>query len=105
MGKELTYQCVTSARWDLDKGLVEDLTTFSHSVNYTDLKEAIVSIIFKKFFKKIDLSLDRKKFLLDIKKQLEKMIVMYDLVDILSETLEDDLKEYFEEEAFEEWEG
>ena len=61
---------------------------FEYEVDYRDLEDAIVDII-------------ASSYLNGDKKKIKEFLDDFDLYDVLTEVLEDELRDYFEEEAFE----
>lgn len=89
MGKSFTYEIITEC------GYIENSDEydywgdeFEYEVDYRDLEDAIVDIIAEGYFN-------------GDKKLIKEFLDDYDLYDYLAEGLEDELRDYFEEEAFE----
>ena len=78
---------------DLDENGDYDTELFEYEVNYRKLDNAIVDIIYNDYFK--GTVADVKKF----KEQLKDLMSYLD-IDCIDEYFEDELKDYFEEEAF-----
>ena len=74
----------SNGEWDGDEGF-----WFSYDVDDDKLKKALLNLIDEYYFED---KLDYKNFM--------KLVRDFDLLDALIEGFEDDLKDYFEEEAF-----
>lgn len=89
MSKKFTYEIITEC------GYIENSDEydywgdeFEYEVDYRDVEDAIVDIVASGYFN-------------GDKKEIKEFLDDYDLYDYLAETLEDELHDYFEEEAFE----
>ena len=78
---------------DLDENGDYDTETVSYEPNMSEFNNAIVDIIYNDYFK--GTVADVKKF----KEQLKDLMSYLD-IDCIDEYFEDELKDYFEEEAF-----
>ena len=81
-----------SEETDEDFYETEEIT---YEADYDEVENAIVDIIAKGYFKNV--VIDKQTF----KKQLKDFLSDLDINDQLEEVFEDDLKEYFREEALE----
>ena len=99
MGKEFTYEKVISVRhdYDLDE-TVEGTEEFTYEADWKDVHNAIIDIVYGNNFRKMLATTHSEKNV--IKSCIKEFIEDHDLYDILEENLEEELKEYFEEEAF-----
>ena len=89
MGKTFKYEKIT------EYGYIENSdeydywgNEFEYEVDYCDLEDAIVDIV-------------ASAYLNGDKKKIKEFLDDFDLYNYLEETLEDELRDYFEEEAFE----
>ena len=84
---------------------------FDYTVNNDEIKDAISDIIFENHFKNIISNIPelkensdlRKNMFRNINKAIQNMINNCDLEDSLSEFYEDELKDYFEQDAMDSW--
>ena len=84
---------------------------FDYTVNNDEIKDAISDIIFENHFKNIISNIPelkensdlRKNMFRNINKAIQNMINNCDLADSLSEFYEDELKDYFEQDAMDSW--
>lgn len=65
----------------------------NYEVGNRDLEEAVVEIVYRNYFNHFDNK--------NLKKSIEYFISDFDLLDKLVEEFEDELHEYFREQAFE----
>lgn len=102
MGKVFNY--VASGRTFFDSGSDEVVTEgidFQYEVSWQECREALVNIIFRGYFKDLPMMMDKKEHVKACKKAIEKWISDYGIEEELLDAMEEDLKEYFEDEAFE----
>ena len=79
--------------WDGDEGF-----EFEYEVEDDELLDAVVDLVYEDYFMKTELA-DRCDYAVAVKRGLKKFIEDNDNLDELVEDYEDELKEYFEEEA------
>lgn len=79
--------------WDGDEGF-----GFEYEVEDEKLLEAVVDLVYEDYFMKTELA-DRCDYSIAVKRGLKKFIEDNDNLDELVEDYEDELKDYFEEEA------
>ena len=92
MGKTFTYERITECGYIANSDEYDYWgDEFEYEVDYRDLEDAIVDLI-------------APYYLNGDKERIREFLDDFDLYDKLSEILEDELRDYFEEEAFE-WYG
>ncbi len=104
MSKTFTYTRVIKSYYDRDLDeTAEDTENFQYEVEDQEIEDAIVDITFHNYFKKIPMVTDKREHISACKKAIAEFISEYDLYDILkkNEGMEEDLKDYFENDAFE----
>lgn len=79
--------------WDGDEGY-----WFEYEVEDDELLEAVVDLVYEDYFMKTELA-DRCDYAVAVKSGLKKFIEDNDNLDELVEDYEEELKDYFEEEA------
>lgn len=84
--KTFTYTKITSSHGDEDYGY-----DFDYTVEREDLLDAVADIVYRTYFRGA------------IKDNIRRFINDTDILDVLVEYYEDDLKDYFKQKAFE-WE-
>lgn len=87
------YYCQHSDDWE------QDGIDFDYEVQDRDLLPEVVKLVFKDYFGEIDFNEG------DIKEGLAKMIEEQDLLDQLADNYEDTLKEIFQDEAMDWYNG
>lgn len=100
MSKTFTYE-VEKARHYVEKvdEYFCDCDQFDYEVEDDDLLDAVVDFVWADYYKnKSELSLT-VNFEYEVKKGLKKLIRDIDSLDYLASQYEDELKEYFEDEA------
>lgn len=105
MGKTFTYtrQCGPSrysAQTDEEFCDEED---FEFEVSNEDIREALSELIFDNYFCNVPGLKDNKEMVLKIKAGIKSFIWDNDFEDDLSDSYEDELKEYFAEQAADSW--
>lgn len=74
-----------------------DEVQYDYVVTDSEIKNAIEDILFDTYFSKCKLDKEQSKL---VKKALSSLINNYEFNDLLEDSLDDDLKDYFEEDAF-----
>ena len=99
MGKVFTYSRQTGP--DIYSEQTDetfcDTEDFEYEVDYDDLSEAIEEMVYDNYFRNISVDKEQKK---KIMKAIKSFISNCDLSDTLEEYFEDELKDHFEEDAF-----
>lgn len=79
--------------WDGDEGY-----DFEYTVDEEDLLDAVSELLYDDFFTKTTMT-DGSSYFRCVSKGLKKLISDFGLLDMFADAYEEDLKEYFEEEA------
>lgn len=98
MSKTYTYYIPTGADYyseQTDETFCEE-TEYDYQVSDDEIKNAILDIVYELYFDKCALDDDKKK---KIKKSIAIFLDENDLIDTLVDNFDNDLKDYFEEEA------
>jgi len=74
-----------------------DTEDFDYEVDDTEVSDAVEVLIYQNYFSKCGLNDDQKT---KVKKAIKSFISDFDLSDALEEGLEEELKDYFESDAF-----
>ena len=102
MGKVFNYIRTGETYFDaVTDEYVEQGIDFQYEVSWADVKDALVNIIFNRFFRPLPEMMDKKENIKNCKGAIIKFISDTDIEETLVETMEEDLKEYFEPDAFE----
>lgn len=89
MGKTFKYEMITECGYIASSDEYDYWgDEFEYEVDYRDLEDAIVELV-------------ASDYLNGDKKKIKEFLDDFDLYDVLTEVLEDELHDYFEEEAFE----
>ncbi len=75
-----------------------DEVEYDYVVTDSEIKSAIGDILFDTYFSKCKLDKEQRTL---VKSALSSLLDDYELNDLLEDSLNDDLKDYFEEDAFE----
>ena len=98
MGKTFTYtRQVGPEVYSEQTETFCDTEDFEYEVDSDEIEEALEEIIFENYFN--DASFDKEQ-INKIKKAIKNLISECDLSDCLEDSFEDELKEHFEEDAF-----
>lgn len=100
MGKTFKYEFTTKRHYSkqIDE-FIEDCVAYEYEPQDDELLEGVVVCVWEQYFRgQSDLS-DRVDFCNVVTKGIEKFIEDNDLLDELVDLYEDELKEYFEETA------
>ena len=92
---KFTYTKITSSHGDEEYGY-----EFDYTVEYEDLLDAVVDIVYRQYFLDCLWVANKdniRRFISDFK----RFICDTDILDALVEYYEDELKDYFKDEAFE----
>lgn len=101
MGKVFNYTKTDSIYIDDSRDEVyEDCSDFQYEVSWQDIKFALIDIIFSKYFKNLPQMMDKKEHVQKCRATIEKFISDTDSEEYLVDAMEEDLKEYFEADAF-----
>lgn len=102
MGKVFNYTTTGRSFYDsLTDEFVEEGRDFQYEVSWQDVKEALVNIIFNRFFRPVPTMMAKKENVKKCKAAIEKFIFDTDIEEYLVDAMEEDLKEYFEADAIE----
>ena len=113
MSKTFTYtrQCSPSYYSESTDEDFYDEEDFEYEVEWDDVRDALSEIMYQEYFLNVikvipgiqdDKEL-KKKICNEIQKSINNMISGCDLEDSLSELCEDELKDYFEQDAMDCW--
>lgn len=101
MKKSFTYGKIVKSVYleysDENEDFVEE---FEYEVDHKQLLEAVVDLVYEEYFMESKLA-DRCDYSYSVKKSLREFIIDNDNLEELVERYEYELKNYFEEEAFE----
>ena len=102
MSKTFTYsrQCGPSYYSEQTDEEFYDTEDFEYEVDSSSIREALSEIITDDYFSKIPAVKNNKELKSEIEKAVASFIGDNDLEDDLADAYEDELKEHFEEEAF-----
>lgn len=88
------YYCQYSDEWE------EDGVEFDYEVDDDDLLRELVGLTFEEYFDKKEIR-DNKETEKAVKESLKRFIDEHEIIDILADCYEDELKEIFRDEALE----
>ena len=100
MGKTFTYSYPTRICYSeqIDE-FCEDMDSFDYEVSDEEIRHALAVMMYESEFEKSSI-LEDKEIKKTIIKCLENVIDNFDIQDKLEESWKDDLKDFFEKEAF-----
>ena len=102
MGKVFNYTVTGKTYFSEESDeYMDDSYDFQYEVSWQDLKMALTEIIVQKYFSSCPSTIDKKKYIEACRNNVNKFIFGSDIEETLIETMEEDLKDYFEEEAME----
>lgn len=102
MGKTFTYsrQCGPSSYSEYTDEEFYDEEEFEYEVSAEDIRDALADLIFDDYFAKVPGLKENKDAVAETKKAIRNLIWDNDFEDDLSDAYEDELKDYFQEDAF-----
>jgi hypothetical protein len=104
MSKIIRYTKITGSYYSDTCGTEYEGDEFDYEVSESSIMEAIVDFLFRDYFSDDNFICASKGLTEEVKERLHKIIEDNYLIDEFMETYEEELKDYFEEEAFE-WYG
>ena len=93
------YYCQYSDEWE------EDGVEFDYEVEDKDLLPVIVNLVFEDYLESNELYCDNEEIVKAIKESLKRFIEESELIGVLADQYEDTLKDIFEDEALERYNG
>lgn len=102
MSKTFTYsrQCGPSSYSEYTDEEFYDEEDFEYEVSADKVIDALSELIFNDYFSNILSVKENKKTVLRIKNAIDSLIKNCDMEETLSDIYEDELKDYFQEDAF-----
>ncbi len=99
MGKEFRYERVISSQYDstMDEDF-EETEEFVYEADWRDVQLAVINLVYRDYFK---INQIEKEQVNAIQNSIKTFIEKHDLYEQLIDDYEEDIKEYFEKEAFE----
>ena len=102
MSKTFTYsrQCGPSSYSEYTDEEFYDEEDFEYEVSAEEIRDALTELIFDDYFAKVSGIKENKDTVAETKKAIKNLIWDNDFEDDLSDAYEDELKDYFQEDAF-----
>lgn len=102
MSKTFTYsrQCGPSSYSEYTDEEFYDEEDFEYEVSAEEIRDALTDLIFDDYFAKVPDLKENKDAIAETKKAIRNLIWDNDFEDDLSDAYEDELKDYFQEDAF-----
>ena len=99
MPREFTYHETTNIVYNAERDENETFGyDFTHEVNNEEIKSALEDIIYDRYFSKFNTELSAN-FIDKVSSGIRAMLKDCDDIDKIADFFEDELKDYFEEEA------